>query len=165
MGRRGGPRAGAGILAAGLALPALLCATGCDRSGGPPRTVPARTPALGTPTAGTPTAGSPTAASPTAGSPKAASPTIASPTSDVDLCTTLVAHWSHEVLGSGTYGDYQSMGLSNGQYEILRSVVDAARDVKRRQGTATAEELIDRQARRACTERYRHGAPGGGPWQ
>ncbi|MFG2608144.1 hypothetical protein ACGFT2_32040 [Streptomyces sp. NPDC048514] len=145
MGRRGGLRAGAVFLAAGLALPALLCATGCDRSGGPRHTAPAHTPDPGTPAAGTPPA--------------------ASPVADADLCTRLVAHWAREVLDSGTYGDYQSMGLSNGQYEILRGVVDAARGVRRRQGIARAEELIARQARAACTERYRHGAPSGGPWR
>ncbi|MGW0765009.1 hypothetical protein [Streptomyces sp. NPDC002676] len=89
----------------------------------------------------------------------------ASATSDAALCARIVAHWARMVLDSGTYGDYQSMGLSNGQYEILRDVVDAARAVKRRQGAAAADQLIDRQTRRACAQRYRHGAPSGGPWQ
>jgi hypothetical protein len=57
------------------------------------------------------------------------------------------------------------MGLSNGQYAILREVVDAARAVKRRQGAADAERLIGRQAHAACAERYRHGTPSGGPWR
>lgn len=69
------------------------------------------------------------------------------------------------MLDSDTYGDYQSMGLSNGQYAILREIVDAARAAKRRQGTGAAERLIDRQARASCAERYRHGTPSGGPWQ
>jgi hypothetical protein len=81
------------------------------------------------------------------------------------LCARIVAHWSRNVLDSGTYGDYQSMGLSNGQYEILRAVVDAARAAERHRGAAVADELINRQARAACTERYRQGAPSGGPWQ
>ncbi|MEV6118002.1 hypothetical protein AB0L59_37440 [Streptomyces sp. NPDC052109] len=87
-----------------------------------------------------------------------------STTSDAELCYHLVAHWSREVLDGTTYGDYQSMGLSTGQYEILRDIVDAARTVKRRQGEAAAAELIDRQTRRACTDRYRHGAPTEGSW-
>jgi hypothetical protein len=97
----------------------------------------------------------------------AAKPARPSPskTSDADLCTRLVAHWSREALDSDTYGDYQSMGLSNGQYAILRDVVDAARAMKRRQGTYAADGLIDRQARTSCTERYRHGSPSGGPWR
>lgn len=124
----------------GPALSALLVVTGCDRSGGAPHTASA--PA-------------------TPGS----APGSASAASDAELCTRLVAHWSRQVLDSGTYGDYQSMGLSNGQYELLRDVVDAARVAKRHQGTAFVDKLIDRQARRACTERYRDGTPSGGPWQ
>lgn len=81
-----------------------------------------------------------------------------------DLCARIVAHWSREVLDSDTYGDYQSMGLSNGQYEILMEVVDAARAEKRRSGGQAARELIDRDARERCTERYRDGNPTGGPW-
>ncbi|MEU8929501.1 hypothetical protein AB0D30_06415 [Streptomyces sp. NPDC048409] len=95
----------------------------------------------------------------------AALPASPSATSDAKLCAAIVAHWSREVLDSGAYGDYQSMGLSNGQYEILRDVVDAARAVRHRQGAAAAGRLIDRRARAACTERYRGGAPTGGPWQ
>ncbi|MEU0646558.1 hypothetical protein [Streptomyces umbrinus] len=81
-----------------------------------------------------------------------------------DLCARIVAHWSREVLDSDTYGDYQSMGLSNGQYEILMEVVDAARAEKKRSGEQAARELIDRAARERCTERYRDGNPTGGPW-
>ncbi|MFF3843831.1 hypothetical protein [Streptomyces sp. NPDC002328] len=89
----------------------------------------------------------------------------ASATPPEALCARLVAHWSREVLDSGTYGDYQSMGLSNGQYEILRTVVDAARAERGRQGAAAADELIDRQARAGCVRWYRSGGPGKGPWQ
>ena len=64
-----------------------------------------------------------------------------------ELCAKLVAHWSRETLDGDTYGDYQSMGLSNGQYDILREVVDAARAEKKRAGSAAAERLIDRRAR------------------
>ncbi|MEU2332227.1 hypothetical protein ABZ770_11115 [Streptomyces sp. NPDC006654] len=85
--------------------------------------------------------------------------------SDATLCARIVAHWSREALDDGTYGDYQSMGLSNGQYEILRDVVDAARDVARRHDAAAADRLIDRRSRSACADRYRHGAPSGGPWR
>lgn len=81
-----------------------------------------------------------------------------------DLCTRLVAHWSHEVLDQNTYGDYQSMGLSNGQYDILIKVVDAARAEKKREGAAAADRLIDRQARSGCVRWYRDGGPGEGPW-
>ncbi|OIJ91577.1 hypothetical protein BIV25_29525 [Streptomyces sp. MUSC 14] len=87
------------------------------------------------------------------------------PTSPAGLCTRLVSHWSRAVLDGTTYGDYQSMGLSNGQYAILREVVAAARVVKRRQGAAAADTLIDRQARRACADRYQYGTPSESPWQ
>ncbi|MFJ5777212.1 hypothetical protein [Streptomyces sp. NPDC093094] len=85
-------------------------------------------------------------------------------TPPAELCARIVAHWSREVLGSGTYGDYQSMGLSDGQYEILRDVVDAARAERERHGTAAARTLIGRQAERRCADRHRTGDPTGGPW-
>ncbi|MFJ9719673.1 hypothetical protein ACIRPQ_27760 [Streptomyces sp. NPDC101213] len=81
------------------------------------------------------------------------------------LCARIVAHWSREVLDGGGYGDYQSMGLSDGQYEILRSVVDAARAVEKREGAPAADELIVRRSREDCAARYRSGTPGGGPWR
>ncbi|MFE1309583.1 hypothetical protein [Streptomyces sp. NPDC058755] len=138
MGRYGGPCPGVRFLTVWLALPALLWTTSCggaDGAGGP----------------GHSASGSAAAS--------------AAPASDAELCARIVAHWSRKVLGSGTYGDYQSMGLSNAQYEILRDVVNAARAAERRQGATAADELIDRQARSACAERYRHGTPSGGPWQ
>ncbi len=89
----------------------------------------------------------------------------ASTSSPEELCTRIVAHWSREVLDSTAYGDYQSMGLSNGQYEILRTVVDAARTAKKRQGADAADELIGREAAEGCADRYRSGGPTEGPWQ
>ncbi|MDX3261245.1 hypothetical protein AB0N87_05750 [Streptomyces sp. NPDC093228] len=82
-----------------------------------------------------------------------------------ELCARVVGYWSRKVLDSDTYGDYQTMGLSNGQYEILRSVVDAARAVKRRQGAEAADQLIDRRAHEGCADWYRTGGPSNGPWQ
>ncbi|CAL9426831.1 hypothetical protein SUDANB15_01953 [Streptomyces sp. enrichment culture] len=85
-------------------------------------------------------------------------------TSDEDLCTKLVGHWSRKVLDGRTYGDYQSMGLSGGQYDILREVVDSARAAER-QGVTDVGRLIDREAREGCVEWYRAGGPGEGPWR
>lgn len=99
-----------------------------------------------------------------ASSPPAASPSPRA-TPPEELCTRLVAHWSREVLNGDTYGDYQSMGLSNGQYEILREVVDAARTEQERRGEQAALELIDRRAHEGCVEWYRTGGPSNGPWQ
>ncbi|GGQ47959.1 hypothetical protein [Streptomyces flaveolus] len=87
------------------------------------------------------------------------------PASDAELCVRVVAHWSREVLDGGTYGDYQSMGLSNRQYDILREVVDAARPVRREQGDRAADELIDRRTRARCAERYSGGGASRGPWR
>ncbi|GAB7107699.1 hypothetical protein JCM4814A_60130 [Streptomyces phaeofaciens JCM 4814] len=98
------------------------------------------------------------------GAAEAPSPSPATTPPEV-LCTRLVTHWAREVLDSGTYGDYQSMGLSNGQYEILRGVVDAARAEKKRQGADAADELIGREAHEGCVEWYRSGGPGEGPWR
>ncbi len=85
-------------------------------------------------------------------------------TSDVDLCASIVSHWSREVLDGRGYGDYQSMGMSGGQYDILREVVDAAR-AARRQGGQDIGTLIERRAREGCVAWYRSGGPGEGPWR
>lgn len=100
-------------------------------------------------------------AAPPAGRPSSPSPRV---TSDADLCTEIVGHWSREVLDGGTYGDYQSMGLSGGQYDILRDVVDSARAAER-QGASDIGQLIDREARERCVAWYRAGGPGEGPWR
>ncbi|WP_409350890.1 hypothetical protein [Streptomyces pactum] len=86
--------------------------------------------------------------------------------SDTELCTSAVGYWAREMLdGREPYGDYQSMGLSNRQYDILREVVDTARVTEREQGARTAEELTDRRIREACAGQYRDGGPSDGPWQ
>jgi hypothetical protein len=85
--------------------------------------------------------------------------------SDEELCAELVGHWSRKALEGDTYGDYQSMGLSDGQYDILRAAVAAARPVEERQGTRAAHELMARRIREGCVDRYRDGGPTGGPWQ
>ena len=121
----------------GLALLTSTVATGCGTSG--------RSDATSTGLAASPST-----------SPRA--------TPDEELCTRVVAYWSRKVLDAHTYGDYQSMGLSNGQYEILRTVVDTARAEKRLRGAASAGKLIERQARAGCAAWYRTGGPSKGPW-
>ncbi|MFC5214703.1 hypothetical protein [Streptomyces coerulescens] len=83
-------------------------------------------------------------------------------TPPAQLCAHLIGYWARRSLTGDTYGDYQSMGLSDGQYEILREVVDAAR--AERADERAAERLIDRRARELCAARYREGEPTGGPW-
>ena len=132
-----------------LALLIGVSAAGCG--GGP-----------GDPTGGS--AGTAPGASPP--SPSGASSGPPRPLSGAELCVSAVGYWAREILDGGVpYGDYQSMGLSNRQYDILREVVAAARAAKRQQGERAADELTDRQVRRTCAERYRDGGPSVGPWQ
>lgn len=88
-----------------------------------------------------------------------------SATAPKDVCARIVAHWAREVLDGTAYGDYQSMGLSNGQYDILRDAVTAARPVRERQGTAAAHDVIVRHVGEACAARHRAGGPDEGAWR
>ncbi|MFJ3881698.1 hypothetical protein ACIPW5_30155 [Streptomyces sp. NPDC090077] len=86
------------------------------------------------------------------------------------LCAALVTRWAAVVLDAEGGGDavgldYQSMGLSGDQYEILRAALAAARDAARAGGPAAARESAARAAEARCAERYRSGTPTGGPWQ
>ncbi|MGW7281220.1 hypothetical protein ACWGIV_23555 [Streptomyces sp. NPDC054844] len=140
-------RSARGPLALAVTLPAAALAVGCGNSG-------AERPGPGD------------TARPVASAPASASASARGSLSPEELCTSAVGYWAHEILaGTTPYGDYQSMGLSNAQYDILRKVVDAAQATKRDQGPRAAEELIDRQVRDSCAEHYRSGAPGDGPWQ
>ncbi|MBM7171616.1 hypothetical protein JQK87_25060 [Streptomyces sp. G44] len=107
------------------------------------------------------------------GTPDTTGPAPASrTTSPAGLCTTIITKWARQIYDAdgtaraddSTYGDYQSMGLSNGQYQILREILDAARTARRRETTDAGRELITRQARERCAERHRDGGPSGGPW-
>ncbi|MFD8633498.1 hypothetical protein [Streptomyces sp. NPDC059533] len=102
-------------------------------------------------------------------SPSASGTPAAHTTSPQDLCTALITHWAGVILdadqGRDTVGlDYQAMGLSGGQNEILRAVLDGARAQQRANGPAAAREFTDREAARRCADRYRTGTPTGGPW-
>ncbi|MFD4257372.1 hypothetical protein ACFWR9_07010 [Streptomyces sp. NPDC058534] len=142
MGRGGAPWPGA--LAAATVVVSLAVAA-CGNSGGQD-------------------AGSGTARE-ASGSPASASAPPSAP-SPAAACVSAVGYWARELLDGGEpYGDYQSMGLSNRQYGILREVVAAARVTERDQGDRAAGELIDRQVRQACEEQYAGGGPSDGPWQ
>ncbi|MFF4228398.1 hypothetical protein [Streptomyces sp. NPDC001820] len=84
-----------------------------------------------------------------------------------ELCGRLISHWARVALDGGEQAglDYQAMGLSGGQNEILLDVTAAARAEQKRQGTAAARKLIDTMAAVRCAERHRSGSPTGGPWQ
>ncbi|MFC8871694.1 hypothetical protein ACFUAC_29285 [Streptomyces sp. NPDC057148] len=147
--RTGHFRIAPALLALALILPAGALATACGNSrttGAPSATAPEATASL------------PPPASPSASARRSLSPT--------ELCTTAVRYWARRDLDGATpYGDYQSMGLSNRQYGILREVVDAAQAAKRARGSEAAQTLIDRQAQARCAEQYRDGGPADGPWQ
>ncbi|MFE1410792.1 hypothetical protein ACIGFK_09585 [Streptomyces sp. NPDC085524] len=90
-------------------------------------------------------------------------------TSPQELCTTLITHWAGVVLDAGQDRDavgldYQAMGLSGDQNEILRAVLDGARTEQRTRGPAAAREFTAREAARRCAGHYRSGTPTGGPW-
>ncbi|MEV0120103.1 hypothetical protein AB0I16_00890 [Streptomyces sp. NPDC050703] len=87
-------------------------------------------------------------------------------TSPAELCTAIITKWARQLYAArdSTYGDYQSMGLSNGQYTILRDILDAARAEREEGSEAAGRKLIDRQARERCAERHQDGGPSGGPW-
>ncbi|SDC26120.1 hypothetical protein [Streptomyces prasinopilosus] len=94
--------------------------------------------------------------------PPSSSPSATAPE---DVCARIVTHWARAVLDGTAYGDYQSMGLSNGQYDILRDAVAAARPVRERRGVPAAHAVIARHVREACAERHRTGRPGEGAWR
>ncbi|MEW2449900.1 hypothetical protein AB0896_20430 [Streptomyces parvulus] len=92
--------------------------------------------------------------------------TTPKPPAPGEACVSGVGHWARALLdGAEPYGDYQSMGLSNRQYDILREVVAAARDAAREQGTRRARELMARQVREACEKEYADGGPREGAWR
>ncbi|MFI2409514.1 hypothetical protein [Streptomyces sp. NPDC018947] len=135
-----------------LALLTAALASGC----GNPVAGGARSAATGHGT------GTPSAAAP---GPPPSSSSTQPPVSPAELCVRVVSHWAREVLAGGTYGDYQSMGLSNRQYDVLREAVDAARPVRREQGDRAAGQVIDRITRDRCAGHHRGGGPGQGPWR
>ncbi|MCB5183366.1 hypothetical protein [Streptomyces antimicrobicus] len=87
-------------------------------------------------------------------------------TSPQELCTSLITHWTAVILAGDPQAglDYQAMGLSGGQNEILRDIVAAARAEQRTGGPDAARALTAREAERRCADRYRSGTPTGGPW-
>ncbi|MFE9564602.1 hypothetical protein ACFYM0_26260 [Streptomyces sp. NPDC006487] len=114
-------------------------------------------------------AGSDPGIPPTGIPPTAATAATAAPAPQ-DVCTRLITHWAGVILDAGEGRDavaldYQSMGLSGGQNDILRAVLADARAERDTKGPAAARELTAREAERRCEDRYRSGAPTDGPWQ
>ncbi|MFJ7207350.1 hypothetical protein ACIQWR_27910 [Streptomyces sp. NPDC098789] len=163
MGSGPAPRGALAACAATLLAAALTGCSGPDRDAGHD-TAPER--------ASGPAAGTPPPATGAAPAPR--------PTPPEDLCTALITHWAGVALdGDGAGGDpvgldYQSMGLSGDQYEILRAVLADARAERRAEapeGTAAADaaarRLAARGARERCAAHHRSAATAtatGGPW-
>ncbi|WP_407839688.1 hypothetical protein ACE1OC_30320 [Streptomyces sp. DSM 116496] len=104
------------------------------------------------------------------GDPEPPPPSTSAPPAPQDVCTRLITHWAGVILDAGEGEDavrldYQSMGLSGGQNDILRAVLADARAERDAKGPAAARELTAREAERRCADRYRSGAPTDGPWQ
>jgi hypothetical protein len=69
-----------------------------------------------------------------------------------ETCAVQVGYWAGEVIKPGyqEYGDYQKMGLTAANYQI---VLDIAKQAKQLRKTATAEQtlaFINREATRRC---------------
>jgi hypothetical protein len=69
-----------------------------------------------------------------------------------ETCAVQVGYWAGEVIKPGyqEYGDYQKMGLTAGNYQL---VLDIAKEAKQLRKTATAEQtlaFITREATRRC---------------
>lgn len=103
--------------------------------------------------------------------PKTPPASAGAPSAPQEVCTLLITHWAGVILNAGEGRDavrldYQSMGLSGGQNDILRAVLaDARAEQGAAEGSAAAHRLIVREAQRRCADRYRSGAPTDGPWQ
>ncbi|WP_217170432.1 hypothetical protein [Streptomyces sp. AC512_CC834] len=146
MGRGGALRPGAVVPALLIAVAAVGCANPGDGPGDGP--------------------GGSGAAPTAAASSATASSAAPRPMSRAESCESAVGYWAREMLdGHEPYGDYQSMGLSNRQYDVLREVLATARATRRDQGVRPARELMTRRIRQACAEAYRDGGPSDGPWQ
>ncbi|MGI5449206.1 hypothetical protein ACQEVM_26235 [Streptomyces sp. CA-243310] len=101
--------------------------------------------------------------------PSADAPTPAA-TPPQRLCADLITAWAGVLLDAGDGRDavgldYQAMGLSGDQYEILRAVLDGARAVRRDEGAPAGRAFGAREAERRCAERHRSGTPTDGPWR
>jgi hypothetical protein len=69
-----------------------------------------------------------------------------------ETCAVQVGYWAGEVIKPGyqEYGDYQKMGLTAANYQL---VLDIAKEAKQLRKTATAEQtlaFITREATRRC---------------
>jgi len=76
----------------------------------------------------------------------------ASGVSLVDECASAIAYWTGQALTPGTNQgyDYQEMGLSAAEYQILQAVTLLARPVARQSGVPAAQTFAQSTARPRC---------------
>ena len=69
-----------------------------------------------------------------------------------DECASAIAYWTGQALtpGADQGYDYQEMGLSATEYQILLAVIPLARPVARQSGVAAAQAFAQRTARPRC---------------
>jgi hypothetical protein len=70
----------------------------------------------------------------------------------VDECASAIAYWTGQALtpGADQGYDYQEMGLSASEYQILQDVISLARPVARQSGVPAAQAFAQRTARPRC---------------
>ena len=69
-----------------------------------------------------------------------------------DECTSAIAYWTGQALtpGADQGYDYQEMGLSAVEYQILQDVISLARPVARASGLSAVQAFAERTARPRC---------------
>jgi hypothetical protein len=70
----------------------------------------------------------------------------------VDECASAISYWTGQALTPGPDQgyDYQEMGLSAAEYEILKAVILLARPVARQSGVPAAQTFAQRTATPRC---------------
>ena len=86
--------------------------------------------------------------------PPAQATTSSRPRTAAEICARQVGYWAAEALKPGTtmYGDYQTMGLTGTNYEL---VLDISKEAKRLRKTATQDQtlaFIAEEAKRRCAK-------------
>ncbi|MBS2966251.1 hypothetical protein KGA66_24615 [Actinocrinis puniceicyclus] len=81
-----------------------------------------------------------------------ASAKAAQPASPADECASAIAYWAGQALtpGADQGYDYQEMGLSADEYQILLAVTALARPVARKSGLPAARAFARREALPRC---------------
>ena len=77
------------------------------------------------------------------------------------MCTTQVLYWSRTVLTEGPYkgGDYQHVGLSATQNEVLRAVLSLVAPIAAADGVEAAMVMAEQEAPVRCAGAYASGTP------